>query len=174
LYLLGDGLGLFSGGLEGEGLLDIALCASDVIVMEIGTGEDEVGFGAGLESERCIGGVASFGKLVLEQQDAGESGESVGIGWLVGESLAELALGFYDGTAGEELAGTLDEKGSAIGGLGLVNGRFDGILQFDGKLAVGAFIVIALDAGERDGDDGGARRRGTPGTGGPRCHWDDG
>ncbi len=138
----------------------MAPCA--VIVVEIGAGEDEVGFGTGLQGERGGGLTAGLGEFVFEQQGVGESGEGAGICRLLGERFAELVFGLAGGAVGEELAGAFEVERGALGGLGFADGCIDGILQLDGELAVGALVIIALDAGVgRDGGD--ARRRGEAG-----------
>ena len=47
LNLLREGFGIFAIRLEGKRLLQIAGGGGGVIVMEVGAGEDQVGFGAG-------------------------------------------------------------------------------------------------------------------------------
>lgn len=154
-------MGVGTGGLEGERGLQIDAGSSGVVIVEVGAGEDQVGLGKGLKGE-CGGSLAArFGKFVLKQKDVGKSGEGGGVVRLLGDGFAELAFGLADGAVGEELAGTLKVKRGALRGLGFSNGGVDGVLQLDGELAVGALVVIVLDAGEgngewemRDGGDG--------------------
>jgi hypothetical protein len=66
LDLLGYGSGVFAGGSESEGLLEVLLGGGAVIVMEVGAGKGEVGLGAGTDADCGDGLVAGFGKPALQ------------------------------------------------------------------------------------------------------------
>jgi hypothetical protein len=67
LDLLGYGFRLQIGGFEREGFLQILFGSGAVVVMEVGTGKDEVCLRAGLKGERGRGLVSCFGELPLVQ-----------------------------------------------------------------------------------------------------------
>ncbi len=55
LDLLREGFGVFAVGFEDERLLQVLFGGAAVVVVEVGAGEHEVGFGAGLQAERGSG-----------------------------------------------------------------------------------------------------------------------
>jgi len=123
-------------GFEGERLLQILQSSGVILVVKVGVGEHHVGFGAGTQTvcRRCF--VASWWKLVFEEQGVRQSGVGTWVGDVLGEGFPELFFGFSNGATGKKFAGSLDVDFGTIRGLGLAYGHLDGFLQLDGKLAI--------------------------------------